>query len=70
MYHKNQDHAMHLFGRANAHSHNFDLEKQWMLHLAREGLIRKCEYGACLEPGQSAFPAGVAKAGGAEQSRS
>eukprot|EP00873_Tetraselmis_striata_P002621 jgi/Tetstr1/422885/TSEL_001297.t1 len=49
-YFKNQ--ILGNFGSPNTQSHNFELERRWMHHLANEGLIRKCEYGACLEAGK------------------
>mmetsp|Transcript_7930 Transcript_7930/g.20397 ORF Transcript_7930/g.20397 Transcript_7930/m.20397 type:complete len:238 (-) Transcript_7930:292-1005(-) len=42
------------FGHYNDRAHNFELEKRWMRLLATEGLIRKCERGACTGKGEEA----------------
>lgn len=45
------------FGHYNDRAHNFELEKRWMRLLATEGLIRKCERGACTGKGEEAAAA-------------
>eukprot|EP00873_Tetraselmis_striata_P002620 jgi/Tetstr1/422884/TSEL_001296.t1 len=55
-YYKNQ---VDKFHRPNTKAHNFDLERQWMLLLSSEGLIRKCEAGTCLEADKPHRPSPV-----------